>query len=280
MKPLFPLKLLGWVQGRGVAMAPRIYLVFPDLGGAKAEALCRLAGQGRKVDVLLSYSVLLAKPATGDRLASLRRQGCLGSVMLDSGAYHVAYHGLRLEPEEYALGVSGLGGVVDLVVGPDVPRRPSESVERLRRFSASYGGSFIPVLQSKTTSPRGYLATLEALEYWGLLERAPRVDGGRPLVGIGGLVGARVGEVSLVVDALERACDCAFHLFGANVRMVRGLARRGLLSTIHSLDTSGWLWEIRWRRRTVYKATTTLEANIAAIVGYLEKMRQAASTRG
>ena len=254
----------------------KVYLVFPDLGGAKAEALCRLARGGLLVDVLVSYSIFLFKPVTRRHLERLRAGSCLGSVMLDSGAYHVAFRGLSLDPENYAVGASSLRGHVDLVVGPDVPRRPRESLERLRRFSASYPDSFLPTLQSESLDPEGYIESLEALESSGLLARAPRVDGGRPLLGVGGLVGAPVRAVARVVEAISDSCDCLLHLFGANVRMVRGLARRGLLDRVYSIDTSGWLSEIRWRRRTLYRARSTLEANVKAIQGYIEKVRVAA----
>ncbi len=254
----------------------RVYLVFPDLGGAKARALCMLAGKGRRVDVLVSYSVMMMKPATRARLERLRSGGCLGSVMLDSGAYHVAFHGLRLTPEDYARGASSLEGLVDLVVGPDVPRDPAGSLERLRRFTESYPGSFIPAIQAGSPTPDAYLDGLRALEESGLLERAPRVDGGAPLIGVGGLVGLRTRLVAEIVSAVSKACDCKLHLFGVNLRVVRGLARRRLLDSVYSIDTSGWLSEIRWRRRTVYKAESTLEANLAAIEAYLGKLMEAA----
>jgi len=162
------------------------------------------------------------------------------------------------------------------VVGPDIPRDPLRSLERLERFHMAYPGPFLPTLQSRDLGPEGYLWMLERLEDAGLLGRAPRPDGSRPLVGVGGLVGARVGMVARVVERLSESCDCLLHLFGANLRVVRGLARRGLLEKVYSVDTSGWLAEIRWRRRTVYRASSTLEANLAAMRGYLEKMAGAA----
>jgi hypothetical protein len=249
---------------------PVVFLVFPDLGGAKGEALCRLAGEGLRVNVLLSYATILAKPSTTRRLGELRRRGCLGAVMLDSGAYHVAFRGLRLGVGEYARGALGLSGLVDLVVGPDVPRDPRASLERLAAFSRAYPHPFIPTLQS-SGPPEGYLESLRMLEEAGIIDRAPRV-GGEPLVGIGGLVGMPTSYGVEAVRLVSGSCGCRLHIFGASLRLLTALRRRGLLGALHSIDTSGWLAEIRWRRRSLYHASTTLEANMAAMRGYIAKI--------
>ncbi len=194
--------------------------------------------------------------------------------MLDSGAYHIAFHGLELTPEEYAQRAKYLRNHVNLIVGPDIPRNPKKSIDRMLRFSNIYRDEFIPTLQSSNLDPDEYLLNLEALEVHGLLKKAPKVHGGKPLIGIGGLVGAPVKIVASVIDRLKDACNCFFHLFGANVRIIKGLARRDLLNKIYSIDTSGWLSDLRWRRRTVYKARDTLEANIKVMIGYLTKIQK------
>ncbi|GAB6148689.1 hypothetical protein [Stetteria hydrogenophila] len=44
---------------------------------------------------------------------------------------------------------------------------------------------------------------------------------------------------------------------------------------MYSVDSSAWQAEVRWRRRTHYGAAGTLEANLAAITGYLARVKRA-----
>jgi hypothetical protein len=67
----------------------RVYIVLPDLGDAKYYAIRRLGEEGVYVNVLVSYTILKWKPSTIVRLIELKDEGYLGSVMLDSGAYHM-----------------------------------------------------------------------------------------------------------------------------------------------------------------------------------------------
>ncbi len=252
---------------------PKVFLVFPDLGGAKAEALCMLKRRGVNVNVLISYATLRYKPTTFGKLVKLKQNNCLGEIMLDSAAYHVAFRGLKLSPEEYAEQAKKLSEIVDIIVGPDIPRNPEQTLERLLKFSEIYGEQFIPTIQSKGPS-REYVESLRLLEKHGIIKHAPYING-KPLIGVGGLVGKKVKEVAEIVKTISLNCKCYLHLFGVNLRAIRGLARRSLLEHIYSIDTSGWLSEIKWRRRTTYSAKSTLEANYLAIMGYIEKLKLA-----
>ncbi len=252
----------------------RVYIVLPDLSESKAEALCSLAGRWRPVDVLVSYTVLRWKPAVMPRLRRLKSEGCIGRVMIDSGAYHIMRLGEQVDPAGYAEYLGKHRGLADTVVAPDIPGSPGETLERTLEFMRHYQGSFIPVLQGGGISD--YRACLEDMIDYGILERAPRLPDGRALIGIGGLDGAkkRVGFVSSLLESLPRE-GYAYHVFGVGVRVLRGLRRRGLLGNVYSVDSSGWLSEIMWRRRTVYRAETPVEANMHAIHGYLLKAEAA-----
>ncbi len=243
---------------------PVVFLVLPDLSRAKVEALSLLGG----VPVLVSYTVLRWKPGMIPRLWGLRRSGAVGRVMLDSGAYHLARVGEEVDPGEYAGFALEHGGLWDLVVAPDVPGDPAGTLRRTLVFAQAYPGRFLPVLQGQT--PSEYLWSLRALEREGLTERAPRQDGA-PVLGVGGLDGEkrRTAWIARLLRALPDTYK--YHLFGIGIRVLRGLRRRGLLPLIASTDTTAWLAEIRFRRRTIHNATTTIEANTTALRAYLEK---------
>ncbi|MEB2837021.1 MAG: hypothetical protein GSR80_000319 [Desulfurococcales archaeon] len=252
----------------------RVFLVLPDVSEAKCRAIC-LAGP---LDVLVSYTTLKWKPSTLARLLALRRRGCLSSVMLDSGAYHLARLGARVDPREYAADSrSGLGPAWDLVVAPDVPGDPEATLERTLEFIQSYGAPFLPVAQPPPgpADPRRHALEAERLVSRGLLEWSPRLPGGRRLLGLGGLDGPR-RRVSYIAGLLEevesRLGGVSLHLFGVGARILAGLARRGLLGLVYSVDSSGWLAEIRFRRRTHYRAPGVVEANAAAMKGYLARL--------
>lgn len=251
----------------------RVYLVLPDLSLTKAEALCSV---GEPLDVLISYSTILWKPVVEERIRLVKDAGCVGSVMLDSGAYHLARGSVEVDVRTYASYASGAGSLYDLIVAPDSPGRADETVSRTLLFSRFYRGGFVPVLQPP------HAKVLDELYNAGVIERALRLEDGRLLLGIGGLDGGlrKVEAVSgIVISVVEAASglglDVALHLFGVGARILRGLARRGLLDSIYSVDSSGWLAEIRFRRRSVYGAMGVVDANVAAIKGYLERVKAA-----
>ena len=132
----------------------------------------------------------------------------------------------------------------------------------------------MPVLQGE--DEEGYSRLLRSFEAEGIIDRAPRAPDGRPIVGVGGLDGdrKRVGYVSRLLRRLPS--DYSYHLFGVGVRVIRGLRRRGLLDRVYSVDSSGWLAEIWFRRRTVYGASGVVEANLAAMRAYIGKAQAAA----
>lgn len=254
----------------------RVYLVLPDLSVAKAEALCSV---GEPLDVLISYSTILWKPVVEKRLRLVREAGCLGSVMLDSGAYHLARKAVEVDVRAYASYATGASSLYDLIVAPDSPGQAEETISRTLLFSKVYRGGFIPVLQPP------YTKVLDELYNAGVIKRALKVEDGRLLMGIGGLDGGlrRVEAVSGIVSSVvgaagELGLDVVLHLFGVGARILKGLARRGLLDFVYSVDSSGWLAEIRFRRRSVYGAIGVVDANIAAIKGYLERVRAAVAS--
>ncbi|MCE4628260.1 MAG: queuine tRNA-ribosyltransferase family protein [Desulfurococcales archaeon] len=254
-------------------MSVELFLVLPDLGGSKVEALRSLCVEGVRASVLVSYTVLRWKPGMMPRLSSLRGEGCLGRVMLDSGAYHLMRLGERVDPGEYAEFARSAKELWDIVVAPDAPGKPGETLERTLEFASSYSGSFMPVLQGE--DEEGYARLLRSFEREGLTDRAPRASEGRPVIGIGGLDGERkrVGYVSRLLKRLPE--EYSYHLFGVGIRVLRGLRRRGLLGRVYSVDSSGWLAEIWFRRRTVYGASGVVEANLAAMRAYIGKAQAA-----
>jgi hypothetical protein len=206
-------------------------------------------------------------------LRSLLRERVIEEIMLDSGAYHLARLGEEVDVIEYSSFVYG-EPIWNYVVAPDVPGDPDLTLERTLLFAQFFDDNFIPVLQGERADD--YPLFLERLDSLGLIERAPRVLGGLPLIGIGGLDGPkkRVGFVSRIVELLSDY-SVALHIFGVGSRVLRGLSRRGLLENVYSVDSSGWLAEIQWRRRTVYGARNTIEANALAIHGYLDRVERA-----
>ncbi len=262
----------------------RVFLVLPDVSSSKVSALCSASRRlGAPVDVLVSYSTLLWKPVAASRLRGVVSRGCVSPVLLDSGAYHLATRGLDVDVARYAseaLRMAG-EGVAGLVVAPDVPGDAWATLERSLAFAEAYPGEFMPVLQPPVPDSRDPLlhaAQLAQLEGAGLLDRAPRLPGGRILVGIGGLDGARrrAAYVAELVRILtDEYGNVALHLFGAGARLLRSLAKRGLLESVYSVDTGAWQAEIRFRRRTELGADGVVEANLLAIERYLERVSEA-----
>ncbi|MEB3789835.1 MAG: hypothetical protein GSR72_08105 [Desulfurococcales archaeon] len=248
-------------------MSVRLFIVLPDVSEAKSEALAKLGANGSRPDVLISYTIVKWKPISLERLRALRRRKVLGYVMLDSGAYHLMKIGEEVDVEAYTRVIEENRDLWDFVVAPDVPGDPRATLERTLWFMESYSGEFLPVLQGN--SPRDYVLFLEELASYGVTDRAYTVDG-KPVIGVGGLDGykKRVSFVAEVVRMLARY-NVLLHIFGVGIRVLKGLRRRGLLKNVFSVDSSGWLAEIQWRRRTIYGAVTPVEANMHAIRGYL-----------
>lgn len=240
-----------------------VFIVLPDLADSKVEALCELSG----VNVLVSYSIFIMKPSALGRLRQLRE--CTRLLMLDSGAYHHAKGEVYVDVKVYARFAERYGGLFDYIVAPDVPGEPQATLERTVRFMQYYKGSFVPVLQPP------YLRSFIMLAEAGALERAP-MPGYFLLVGLGGLLGRKLGSIERLREVLGEAerlgLDIRFHVFGAGARLLRSLAKRGLINSIYSIDSGAWLAEIMYRRREL-GARGEAEVNAAAIRRYLERLR-------
>ncbi len=251
--------------------------MLPDVSETKARALEALSGSGLGVRVLVSYTTLTWKPGGLSRLRGLVEGGVVAGVMLDSGAYHAMALGVRVDVGEYARLALAAGVPWELVAAPDIPGDPGATLARTREFMEAYPREFLPVLQGQ--SVEGYLGSLNDLERIGAVERAPRLPRGVRLLGIGGLDGerSRAGFIARLLEALPEGY--MFHLFGVGARTLRALSRRGLLWRVYSIDSGGWLAEIRYRRRTIHRARGTLEANIAAMRSYIERIRGALHAR-
>lgn len=250
-----------------------VFIVLPDLADSKINAICRLE---EPVNVLVSYATFLMKPSNTSRIERLRK--CVeGKIMLDSGAYHFARKSLYVDVKAYAKFAKRYDGVFDFVVASDVPGDWQGTLERTLRFAELYEGDFIPVLQH--IHLKMFWVFLEA----GIVARAPRANGSY-LLGVGGLDGERrrVNYVADVVFALRRNArylgfPVKLHVFGAGARLLRSLAKRGLLDVVYSVDTGAWQAEIRYRRRSELGADGVGEAelNAIAIKRYMERARRA-----
>ncbi len=247
----------------------KLFIVLPDVGQTKYNAIRRIGCNGRSLDVLFSYTIAKWKPSSLGRILKLREKKCIRSLMLDSGAYHLMRLGENVDVTQYASLVNKYSSSWDYVVAPDVPGSQELTLARTLEFMEYYKGSFLPVLQG--SSPREYEEFYNVLQDYGVMERSYLVNN-TPLVGVGGLDGEKK-RVSFVAEIVRRLSnyDVMLHIFGVGIRVLKGLKRRGLLGIVYSVDSSGWLAEIQWRRRTVYRALTPLEANVAAIKGYLDR---------
>ncbi|MEB3860351.1 MAG: hypothetical protein LRS43_03980 [Desulfurococcales archaeon] len=241
----------------------KVFLVLPDLSRRKAEAIERLYEEGLAVRVLASYTILLAKPRMLESLKRLKLEGAIEEVMLDSGAYHVLRQGAKVDVSSYAGFASRHGRLWDYVVAPDVPGDPAATIERTLEFSKAYKGDYMAVAQGGSVE-----------EYVSVAEELAGIPGSIGVLGVGGLDGEkrRLGFASRLVGSLAARGFVRLHLFGAGAKHVRGLARRGLLSYVSSIDTTAWLAEIVYRRRTVYGVEGIVEANMAAITGYMNRI--------
>ena len=253
---------------RGFAVV-RVFLVLPDLSERKTRALDALYELGYSINVLVSYTILVSKPGMLNSLKALRDGGVIEEVMLDSGAYHVYMRGASVSVHKYANFASTHARLWDYVVAPDVPGDPLETIKRTREFSKIYHGDYVPVAQG--CSVEEYLETARILV---------ELPGSTVILGVGGLDSSRrrIGFISSLVRSLAETGHRKLHLFGVGARHLRGLAKRGLARYIASIDTTAWLAEIVYRRRTIYGADGVVEANIAAITGYLRRIQRAVNT--
>ncbi len=244
----------------------KVFLVLPDLSKRKYITLQSLADKGILVDVLVSYTILSSKPSILPKLLELRQTGSIGEIMLDSGAYHIARLGAKIDPLKYSIFAYRWLDMWDYVVAPDVPGDPEATLKRTIEFARYYKDDFIPVIQGVNIDD--YILMGEKLiENLGLSHLT--------LTGIGGLDGSR-RKVKFISSLVERVLDRLglnrLHLFGVGSRIVKALFRRGLLRYIYSIDTTAWLAEIVYRRKTVYGASNVVDANISAIIGYLKRV--------
>ncbi|MEM1640956.1 MAG: hypothetical protein QW206_05095 [Acidilobaceae archaeon] len=235
-------------------MSLRIYIVLPDLSITKIKAI-EIASREADFGILVSYSIIKMKPVVLERLSALRSKTEV-SVMLDSGAYHLAKLGLEVGVRDYADLILKHNKLFDIVVAPDVPGDCSTTLARTREFAKVYRGEFMPVVQGKN------LKCYKELEEISTTVR-----------GIGGLDGdkRRTSFIASVVRVLPKG----LHLFGVGARAVAGLSKAGLLDKVVSVDSSGWLAEIRFRRRSVLGADGVVEANAKAIQVYIERVKKA-----
>jgi hypothetical protein len=237
----------------------KVYLVMPDLSRPKLEALVLLSREVGGLGILVSYSTLKLKPKTLDRLRELRGRADV-SVVLDSGAYHVARLGLSLDVREYAELASRNDNLFDIVVAPDVPGDPGLTVVRTIKFSRLYAGEFMPVVQGRSVEE--YVRCYRELSHLGLA-RYHRL-------GVGGLERFKK-EPDLLGELVSKLCFKPLHLFGVGSRVLRLAASYD--GCIRSVDSTAWLHEIRYRRRALGDGDP-VRLNYNAIKAYLHRFHR------
>jgi hypothetical protein len=234
----------------------KVYLVLPDLSRPKLEAIAVLSKELGNLGLLVSFYTLKAKPKTLDRLRELRERADV-TVMLDSGAYHMARLGLKLDVREYAGLASRHGDLFDVVVAPDVPGDPELTVIRTIKFSRLYAGDFMPVVQGRGVEE--YVRCYRELRSLGLA-RYHRL-------GVGGLERFK-REPALLGELVSKLCFKPLHLFGVGSRVLRLMATYD--GCIRSIDSTAWLHEIRYRRRALGDGDP-VRLNYNAIKAYLRR---------
>jgi hypothetical protein len=237
----------------------KVYLVMPDLSRPKLEALVLLSREVSDLGILVSYSTLKLKPKTLDRLRELRGRADV-SVMLDSGAYHVARLGLSLDVRGYAELASRHSNLFDIVVAPDVPGDPELTVVRTIKFSRLYAGEFMPVVQGRSVEE--YVWCYRELRSLGLTKHHR--------LGVGGLERFK-REPALLGELVSRLCSKPLHLFGVGSRLLRLLS--GYDGCIRSVDSTAWLHEVRYRRR-LHGDGDPVRLNYNAIKAYLHRFHR------
>jgi queuine/archaeosine tRNA-ribosyltransferase len=213
----------------------KVYLVLPDLSRPKLEAIVMASRELGNLGLLISYSTFKLKPVTLERLAELRGRADV-SVMLDSGAYHMARLGLHVDVSEYASLASRHSKLFDVVVAPDAPGDADRTVARTVKFSKLYTGEFMPVVQGSTVED--YTRCFWELKYLGLA-RYYRL-------GVGGLERFKSNPGKLG-ELVSRLCFKPLHLFGVGSRTLRLISAYS--DCIRSVDSVAWLHEIKYRRR-------------------------------
>jgi hypothetical protein len=246
------------MAGMEILMA-KVYLVMPDLSRSKLEALVLLSNEISRLGILISYSTLKLKPKTLDGLAVLKRRADV-DVMLDSGAYHMARLGLKVDVREYADFVSKHGNLFNTVVAPDVPGDPERTVVRTIKFSKLYAGEFMPVVQGKNVEE--YVKCYRELRSLGLARYSR--------LGVGGLELFK-SEPNLLGELLSRLCFKPLHLFGVGSRVLRLVSAYD--GCIRSIDSAAWLHEIRYRRRMLGDGDP-VKLNYNAIKAYIRRFRR------
>jgi hypothetical protein len=241
--------------GLAITMA-KVYLVLPDLSRSKIEAIVMASRELGNLGLLISYFTLKLKPKTLDRLRELRGRADV-SVMLDSGAYHMARLGLNLDVREYAELASRNDNLFDLIVAPDVPGDPELTVVRTIKFSRLYAGDFMPVVQGRSVEE--YVRCYRELRSLGLT-RYHRL-------GVGGLERFK-REPALLGELVSRLCFKPLHLFGVGSRVLRLISAYD--GCIRSIDSAAWLHEIRFRRRALGDGDP-VRLNYNAIKAYLRR---------
>jgi hypothetical protein len=234
----------------------KVYLVMPDLSRSKLEALALLSREVSGLGVLVSYYTLKTKPKTMDRLRELRGMADV-SVMLDSGAYHMARLGLNLDVRGYAELASRNGDLFDIVVAPDVPGDPELTVARTIKFSRLYAGELMPVVQGRNVEE--YVRCYRELRSLGLVRHHR--------LGVGGLEQFK-RDPGLLGELVSRLCFKPLHLFGVGSRLLRSLSAYG--SCVRSVDSAAWLYEVRYRRRAL-GGGDPVRLNYNAIKAYLRR---------
>ncbi len=246
-----------------------VFFSFPDLSRSKLEALRQLYASDVRVNVLISYTTLRWKPVTLERLKEARSY--LGEVMLDSGAYHIFSGAISYEEmASYLSDYSELSsklldrGIVDYAVAPDVPGDRARTLENTLRFMNGDQGGKMSVLQGRSVGE--FLDFLTELSSRGLITD-PLGMGNVNIFKGRGRVG--MGQLAAVLRAVKSVHDERIHLFGANLRI---LSLREVRELLDMCDTASWLYDIRFRRRTVLKAGDTAEATRKAIIYFLERL--------
>lgn len=236
----------------------------PDLSRTRQETLKKFAKGGTKIDILVSYSIIIEKPSIMERIKNLRK--FCGEVMLDSGAYHILtgfrdkrwFESIILK---YANFVNQNRQYFDYVVAPDIPGDSKATIKNTIIFSSKVE-NFVPVLQGN--SKEEYLGCFRQLENLGF------ISGDQPL-GIGNMASFRdssTDKLERVLSTLDKKGIKKIHLFGANLKIIKKLG-----NYLWSCDISSWQREIAFRRRTVHRARTLVDANYKAILTYLRKIR-------